>query len=414
MNFPFYIARRYLFSKKSHSAINWISALSVCGVAFATLALVCTMSVFNGFQEMVAGIFTSFDPDLKIVSAKGKVFDTSDPKLAFLRTMPEVETYTESLEEQALLVFDDKQVTATLKGVDDNFRELTQIENVLYGNGYFSLRDSLYDYGIMGIDLAARLGVAVVRNEPLEVYIPIRGAEVDPANPSSSLRREHLLSPGIVFALNQSKYDAHYVLTPISFVRRILGYGAHTASSIELKIKGGTGETKKMHDRLQERLGKDFLVQDRYEQQAEVFRIMKIEKLISYIFLTFILLIASFNVIGSLSMLIIDKQKDITTLRNLGADNRTIRRIFLFEGRLISLFGALIGIVLGLVLCFLQQQYGLISLGSGNEEGIFVVDAYPVSVQAGDILLIFLTVLAVGFLSVWYPIRYLSRKLLKD
>ncbi len=414
MNFPFYIARRYLFSKKSHNAINWISAISVCGVAFATLALVCTLSVFNGFQEMVAGIFTSFDPDLKIVSAKGNTFDTSDPKLAALREMPEVETYTESLEEQALIVFDNKQVAATLKGVDDNFRELTRIEDVLYGNGYFSLRDSLFDYGIMGIDLAARLGIAVIRNEPLEVYVPIRGAEVDPANPSSSLRRERLLSPGIVFALNQSKYDGHYVLTPISFVRRILGYGQHESSAIELKIRGGKGEAEKMHDRLQESLGGDYIVQDRYEQQAEVFRIMKIEKLISYIFLTFILLIASFNVIGSLSMLIIDKQKDIATLRNLGADNRTIRRIFLFEGRLISLFGASIGIGIGLLLCFLQQEYGLIGLGSGKEEGIFVVNAYPVSIQWGDILLIFLTVLAVGFLSVWYPVRYLSRKASKD
>lgn len=413
MNFPFYIARRYLFSRKSHNAINWISALSVCGVAFATMALVCTLSVFNGFQEMVAGIFTSFDPDLKIVSAKGKIFNASAPKIAALRHRPEVETYTESLEEQALLVFDNKQVTATLKGVDDNFKELTQIENALYGNGYFSLRDSLFDYGILGIDLAARLGIAVVRNEPLEVYIPIRGAEVDPANPASALRREHLLSPGIVFALNQSKYDAHYVLTSISFVRRILGY-KHEVSSVELKIKGDDRAVEKAQVQLQKLLGKDYIVQNRYEQQAEVFRIMKIEKLISYIFLTFILLIASFNVIGSLSMLIIDKQKDTATLRNLGADNRTIRRIFLFEGRLISLLGAFIGIALGLFLCFLQQEFGLISLGSGEEEGIFVIDAYPVSVHWGDILLIFVTVLAVGFLSVWYPVRYLSRKLLKD
>lgn len=414
MNFPFYIARRYLFSKKSHSAINLISGLSVCGVAFATMALVCTLSVFNGFQEMIAGIFTSFDPDLKITAADGKTFDASAPELAPLRTMPEVETYTESLEEQALLVFDDKQATATLKGVDDNFRRLAAIDSVLYGNGYFALRDSLFDYAILGIDLAARLGIAVIRNEPLEVYLPVRGAEVDPANPSSALRREMLLSPGIVFALNQSKYDSHYALTSISFVRRILDYGPHTVSAIELKIRGGAAAAGELKPRLQERLGSRYLVLGRYEQQAEVFRIMEIEKLISYIFLTFILLIACFNVIGSLSMLIIDKQKDTQTLRNLGADNRLIRRIFLFEGRLISLIGAVAGIALGLLLCFLQQEFGLVSLGAGGDEGIFVVDAYPVSVEWQDIVLVFFTVLAVGFLSVWYPIRYLSRKLLSD
>ncbi len=413
MNFPFYIARRYLLSRKSHSAINLISALSVCGVAFATLALVCTLSVFNGFQEMVAGLFTSFDPDLKITAARGKAFDPGDPRLQSIRTMPEVEVFSESLEDQALLMFDGRQVTATLKGVDDRFRNLTGIDSILYGNGYFALHDSLYDYGILGVELASKLGIAIIRNEPIEVYVPNRGAPVDLANPTTAFRTERLLSPGIVFAVNQRQYDSQYILTSIDFVRNILGY-EHEVSSIELKIKGGSDAISAAQKHIKERLGDDYIVSNRYEQQAEVFRIMKIEKLISYIFLTFILLIACFNVIGSLSMLIIDKQKDIATLRNLGADNRLIRRIFLFEGRLISLCGALIGLALGVLLCYLQQRFGLIGLGSGEDQGIFVLDAYPVSVHIEDLLLILCTVIAVGFLSVWYPVRYLSRRLLDN
>ena len=217
-----------------------------------------------------------------------------------------------------------------------------------------------------------------------------------------------LFRSGVVFVVNQQLYDGKYILTSLDFIRQLLDYTTEV-SAIELKLKSGANVSS-VQSKIEKMLGDDFVVQDRYQQQADVFRIMEIEKLISYLFLTFILMIACFNVIGSLSMLILDKKDDVVTLRSLGANDKLISRIFLFEGRLISLFGAISGIILGLILCFVQQKFGVISLGGGG--GTFIVDAYPVSVHAWDVVLVFITVLTVGFLSVWYPVRYLSKRLL--
>ena len=392
MNLPFFIARRYLFSKKKHNAINIISGISVCGVALATLALVCTLSVFNGFQDMVAGFFTAFESRVQQV-----------------RALPEIDIWTETLEENAMVQYKDRQAMAVIKGVEDNFEQLTSIDSLLYGTGEFILNDSVVDYGFMGVELVSELGTGIQFVDPLRVYAPKRNVRVNIANPSAAFNQDYLFSPGAVFVVNQQKYDARYILTSLSFARRLFNYDTEV-SAIELKLKPGSN-TNAVQKKMERMLGDRFTVQNRYEQQADVFRIMEIEKLISYLFLTFILTIACFNVIGSLSMLILDKREDAETLRNLGADDRLIARIFLFEGRLISVFGAIAGIALGLLLCFLQQRFGLISLGGGN--GSFVVDAYPVSVHATDIILVFITVITVGFLSVWYPVRYLSKRLLK-
>ena len=387
MNFPFYIAKRYLFSKKSHNAINVISAISVCGVALATLAMVCTLSVFNGFQDVVATFFTAFDPELKITATAGKVFDGQDERILELKKLPEVAVFSESLEENAMVQYKGRQTMAVIKGVEDNFDRLAPIDSILFGRGELLLHDEVADYA------------------------PKRGAKVNMANPATSFNSANLFSSGLVFAVNQQKYDASYILTSLQFARKLFQYDTEV-SSVELKLKSDVniGSVKK---KIQAILGDGFRVQDRYEQQVDTFRIMEIEKLISYLFLTFILMIACFNVIGSLSMLIIDKRADVVTLRNLGANDKLITRIFLLEGRMISFFGAIIGVGLGLALCFIQQEFGLIALGGGSgAAGNFVVDAYPVSVHAWDIVLVFLTVLVVGFLSVWYPVRYLSRRLL--
>lgn len=408
MNLPFYIARRYLFSKKKHNAINIISAVSVCGVALATLALVCTLSVFNGFQDMVAGFFTAFDPELKITVREGKVFDPHESRVAQIHAMPEIEVWTETLEENAMVQYKDRQTMAVIKGVEDNFEQLTAIDSLLYGTGKFVLNDSVVDYGILGVELMSELGTGIQFVDPLQVYAPKRNARVNMANPAASFNSDYLFSPGAVFIVNQQKYDARCILTSLGFARRLFDYDTEV-SAIEIKLKPGSN-IDAVEKKMEEILGERFVVQNRYEQQADVFRIMEIEKFISYLFLTFILAIACFNVIGSLSMLILDKRDDVETLRNLGAGDQLITRIFLFEGRMISVFGASIGIVLGLLLCFLQQKFGLISLGGGN--GSFVVDAYPVSVHLTDVLLVFVTVIAVGFLSVWYPVKYLSRRLL--
>lgn len=409
MNLPFYIARRYLFSKKKHNAINIISGISVCGVALATLALVCTLSVFNGFQDMVAGFFTAFDPELKITIREGKVFEPQGAAFQEVRSLPEIGVWTETLEENAMVQYKDRQAMAIIKGVEDNFEELTSIDSLLYGAGEFILHDSIVDYGVLGVELISELGTGLQFVDPLQVYAPKRNVRVNMANPSASFNRDYLFSPGVVFVVNQQKYDARYILTSLSFARNLFNYDTEV-SAVELKLKPGADVTA-VQRKIIRILGDEFVVLDRYEQQADVFRIMEIEKFISYLFLTFILAIACFNVIGSLSMLILDKREDVETLRNLGADDRLIARIFLFEGRLISLFGALSGIVLGLLLCYVQQRFGIISLGGGN--GSFIVDAYPVSVHVTDVMLIFITVIAVGFLSVWYPVHYLTRRLLK-
>ena len=299
---------------------------------------------------------------------------------------------------------------AVIKGVEDNFNQLTAIDSILYGRGEMVLHDEVVAYAIPGIELVSILGTGVRFLDPLEIYAPKRGSKINVASPASSFNSDYLHSSGLVFAVNQQKYDASYILTSLKFARDLFQYDTEV-SSIELKLKEGAN-INKVQGRIASLLGKDFQVLNRYEQQADTYRIMEVEKLISYLFLTFILLIACFNVIGSLSMLIIDKRADVVTLRNLGANDETIKRIFLLEGCLISFLGALIGVVLGVALCLVQQEFGLISLGSGDSAGAFVVDAYPVNIQLTDVLLVLLTVLVISFFSVQYPVRYLSRRLL--
>lgn len=409
MNVPFYIARRYLFSKKSHNAINLISGVSVCGISLATLALVCTLSVINGFQDMVADLFTVFDPELKITALDGKTFDTSDSRIRLLQQQPEIDVFCVTLEDYALLKYKNQQVMGIVKGVQDNFEQLAAIDSVLYGEGDFILHDEVADYGILGAELMTLLGSGIQPVDPIQAYAPRRGARIQLSNPTASLRSGQLFSPGVIFAVSQQKYDANYVLTSLDFARRLFGYTTE-ASAIELRLKPGVS-IKQARQRMQDLLGPRFQVSDRYEQQADVFRVMKIEKFISYLFLTFILLIASFNLVGSMSMLILDKQADVGTLRSLGASDRLIVRIFLCEGFLISALGAVLGVGTGLLLCFLQQRFGFITLGSAD--GHFIIDAYPVSVHAADVVLIAATVLLVGLMAVWYPVRYFSRRLLR-
>ena len=382
----------------------------MCGVALATLALVCTLSVFNGFQDLVTTMFTAFDPEIKITAANGKVFDAQDERIQLLKELPEIEVFSESLEDNAMVQYKGRQTMVVIKGIEDNFNQLTAIDSILYGRGDWILHDEVVDYAIPGIELVSVLGTGIRFLDPLEVYAPKRGVKINVANPSTSFESSYLHSSGLVFAVNQQKYDASYILTSLSFARELFQYETEV-SSIELKLKDGSN-INKVQKKISQSLGEDFQVLNRYEQQADTYRIMEVEKFISYAFLSFILLIACFNVIGSLSMLIIDKRADVVTLRNLGADDRLISRIFLLEGCMISFMGAIIGVALGLVLCFAQQEFGFLSLGSGSSSGAFVVDAYPVSVHLSDVLLVLITVLVIGFLSVLLPVRYLSRRLL--
>lgn len=409
MNFPFYIARRYLFSKKSTNVINIISGISIVGVAVATMALVVTLSVFNGFHDLVASFFTQFDPQLKIVPVVGKTAPANDPALLRIKQLPSVAVATECLEDQALAVYGNRQQMIRLKGVEDNFDSLTHVREILEGEGDFELHAADMYYGIPGLGVAYQMGLGYTYQQPLKIYAPRREGQLNMANPSDGFVEDELYSPGVVFCMKQSKYDKNYILTSIDFTRQLFDQQGRL-SSLELRLRTGS-DFEQVKRQIQDLAGGRFHVYDRYEQQEDTFRIMKVEKLIAYVFLTFILLIACFNIIGSLSMLIIDKRQDVVSLRNLGATERQISQIFLFEGRMISVIGALIGIAVGLLLCWLQQQYGFVRLGTS--EGSFVVDAYPVSVHPSDVIIVLVTVLVVGFLSVWYPVRYFSKRLLK-
>ncbi len=415
MNFPFYIARRYLFSKKSTNAINVISAISVVGVAVASMALVVTLSVFNGFHDMVASLFTQMDPQLKVTPVKGKTAPADDPILTKIRQLPQVEVATECLEDQALAVYRDHQLMVKIKGVEDNFDSLTHIREILDNgegegqyHGELELHAAEMHYGIPGLGVAYQLGMGYDYDPPLKIYAPKREGQLDMSNPTEGFVEDELYSPGVIFSMKQGKYDKNYILTSIMFTRKLFEQDG-MLSSLELRLKAGS-DFESVKSQMRQLAGDKYYVHDRYEQQEDTFRIMKIEKLIAYIFLTFILMIACFNIIGPLSMLIIDKRNDVVTLRNLGASDQQISRIFLFEGRMISVIGAILGIAVGLLLCWLQQQYGIVRLGSS--EGSFIVNAYPVSVHPWDVVLVFLTVIVVGFLAVWYPVRYFSKRLL--
>ena len=382
----------------------------MCGVAIATAALVCILSVFNGFQDMVAGLFTAFDPELKLVPTEGKYISAADAQLSELRKNQKIAVYTEVVEDNALLMANNRQLMVTIKGVDDNFEDLTDINDILYGDGIFELHADVLDYGVAGIGVLQQLGLPVDFMQPISVYAPRGDERIDLTDPSESFNIEELYSPNVGFMVKQNKYDGRYVVTNIGFARRLFEKeGMITA--VELKLKKGVSVSSMKSD-IYALVGNRFKVMDRYEQQESTFQIMKIEKLISYIFLTFILMVACFNIIGSLSMLIIDKKEDALIMRNIGADNRQIRNVFLLEGRLISLIGAVSGIVIGLALCLIQQYYGVVRFG--NQEGAYIIDAYPVSVRIWDIVLVFITVIVVGFLSVWYPVRTMTQEVVDE
>lgn len=403
MNLPFYIAKRYLFSKKSHNAINVISAVSVCGVALATLALVCTLSVFNGFHDLISSFFTHFDPDLKVEIIKGKVFTPSPATIEAIRATEGVEVVSLTLEDNAMAKYKENQTMVTIKGVDDNFQALTHIEEILHGNPEFKLYDEVVDYGIMGHSLMYILGTGIQPYSPIEIYAPRKGGKVNLANPMANFHRAPLYSPGTVFDVNDSRYATSYIIASIDYARKLFGYTSEI-SAIEVRLADGA-DVSRAKQSLQAIMGDAFTVKDRYEQQEATFKVIEIEKFVTYLFLCFILMVACFNIISSVSMLILDKRDNAATLRSLGATDGMVSRIFIYEGNLIALFGALVGLVLGIILCLLQQQFGFIGLGDGQ----FVVNAYPVRVQFTDVILVLVSVLLVSALSVWLPIRLLNR-----
>lgn len=408
-NFSFYVARRYMFSKKSVGAINVISFISVAGVAVGTMALVIVLSVFNGFHDLVASLFTNFDPQIEVVPVKGKTVNADAPELDRIRHLNFVDVATDVVEDQAIAVYGDRQRMVTVMGVDENFDQLTNISDILYGDGDFTLRVANLYFGVPGIRLAQDLGLGARWTDYLKIYAPVRrGQLTDLDTPTDGFVVDSLLSPGVVYAVNQNKYDRDRIITSIYFARQLFDQDG-MLSSLQLRLKPGTDLAEAKRE-IKAAAGEKFRVLDRFEQQADTFRIMQIEKVLAYVFLTFILIVACFNIISSLSMLIIDKKNDINTLHNLGANDRQIQSIFLYEGRIISAVGALIGIGLGLALCGLQQAFGFVKMGESS--GTFIVNAYPVSVHYWDVLVVFITVILIGWAASWIPARRLRKQIL--
>jgi len=401
LNFPFYIARRYLFAKKTRHAINIISGISVGGVTIGSMALIIILSAFNGLDNLVRSLFSTFDPDLKITVAEGKTFSSEHENIKKLKAHEGILYLSEVIEENALLRYGEKQYIATIKGVGDDFIKMSGIDSMIY-DGEFLLKDQKNSYAIVGQGIASTLSMGLNFITPIQIYVPKRTKNVI-LTPDKAFNRKYIFPSGI-FAIQQD-FDSKYIIVPIDFARELLDYTVEL-SSIELKIDPSYNQDR-IQEELQALLGNEFEVKNRFEQQEFVYKIMQSEKWAIFLILTFILIIASFNIIGALSMLIIEKKKDIETLRNLGANLKLIRKIFLLEGWMISILGAISGLILGSIICTLQQQFGLVKIQGGES---FVIDTYPVSMEIPDFLFVFLTVLLIGFLAAWYPVRYITRK----
>lgn len=406
MNLSFYIAKRYIISKKSHNAINVISFISAFGIMVATAAMVCILSVFNGFTDFAYKSFSKIDPDLTITTIKGKVFDPSTPVFDKIKSLNDIEVISEVLEDNALLKFEERQTPAVVRGVSSNYINLSNIQSII-ADGRFTLKEGDVEFGVIGAGLAMNLGVRANFISPLEIYAPKRNVKVNLANPNTAFDRAYTYPAG-VFLLNQEKYDEQLIFVSLELVRQLFRY-ENEVSSLDIKLRH-PDKASSIKKEIKSILGDNFHVKDRFEQQEESFKMVNIEKWVTFLIMSFVLLIAVFNIIGSLSMLIIDKKEDIKILRNLGAKNGLITRIFAFEGWLISMLGCISGLIIGLIASLSQQYFGIIKLGT--DQGAFLIDAYPVKVEPFDLLIVFITVSLIGFIAVLYPVNNMRRTLL--
>ena len=388
-----------MFAKKQFNAIHIITAISSAAVGVVTAAMVCVLSVMNGFGVMVEQLFSQFDPDLRITAQKGKSFSISEEKRDELLGLPSVDLLSESITETALVYFEDKQMPVQLQGVDAEFDDLTGIERIIT-DGHYEVYDGAFDRAVLGQGLAWKLGIGARFVSGIEVYAPKREGKVNMLRPDANFNRETCFIAG-TFAVNQQKYDDNLMLVDIDLTRRLLDYDSTEVTALQVAVAEGYS-VKQAKKEIVSVLGEGYAVQDRYEQQEDFFRILRVEKLLTTLLLVFILLIATFNGIGSLSMLIIDKQQDIRTLSHLGASEKMIRRVFVLEGWMVNALGAMGGLVVGLMVCLLQEHLGLLKLGNGAE---YVIEAYPVAVQGWDIVMVIVVVLALGAISSWIPAR---------
>jgi len=400
LNLSFYIAKRYLFSKKKRNAINVISLISILGVTVGVAALVVVLSVFNGFDHVIKSLINSFDPDIKITTVQGKTFLPEDAGKTLIADLEGIATVSEVLEENSLVRYDEKQFIATIKGVDENFIDVTGIDTMIR-EGDFILEQQGKPVAVVGHGVAYSLRIGLNFLQPLVFYVPKRTGTYSMINPENAFNRKAVFPSG-VFSIEQN-YDSRYILLPVEVVRELLEY-ENEVSALEIKLEDDA-DIRNLKEKIRGIAGENFKVQDRYEQNEVFYRIMRSEKWATFMILTLILIIASFNIIGSLTMLIIDKKDDITTLKNLGASNGLIRNIFLMEGWMISITGSFLGVFLGTLISLLQQYFEIIKIGGS---GTFVISAYPVDYQFTDIILVWGTILFIGFIAAYIPARKIS------
>lgn len=405
MHLPLHIALRYLRSKKSHSAVNIISIVSVCGVIVATAAIVCVLSVFNGFSKLIHSKLSMLDADIAITATLGKTIADADSVAAVARGVAGVEMALPVVEDNALAMFFNYQMPVTLKGVPDGYDSLTNIRGTII-DGKYLLDDGISQYSVIAIGPALSLNVRPDYLKMVSLYTPRRRGNINLANPATALRSDSVFVSG-VFQIEQNKYDRNTMFVSIEMARRLFDYTTQ-ATAVELRLAPGANEPAVMAA-LNDALGEQYVVKNRLMQQAEAFRMVNIEKWVTFLLLGFILVIATFNVIGALSLLIIEKSDSIDTFRNLGASNKLIIRIFVMEGWVISLLGAVLGIVLGLALCLIQEHFGLIEM-QGNAATL-IITAYPVAVQWTDLLVVLALSLAVGALTSLVTKLIMRRKL---
>lgn len=405
MSLSLKIAVRYLFSKKSHTAINAISWVAVCGVAVSAMAMVCVLSVYNGFNLLITSLYTDIDPQIEITPVLGKTLDTESPAVDSLRLIDGVAAVVPVVSDNALALGQGGQIPVTVKGVPDFYASVSGIGNTLL-DGCLAFEDTLVSYTVLGVGVANAIKVGGGFSSPVELYAPRRMARVNMLNPSSSFNKTEVFCSG-VFSVSQPEYDDKFVFVPIREARWLFDYTTE-ATSIELRLSDGA-DTESVKKQAAALLGDGFSVKDIFEQQAEAFSMMKIEKWITFAILAFVMMIAAFNIVGSVSMLIIDKRPNVKTLYSLGADYPLISRIFLVEGFLVSAAGTVAGVVAGLLLSAVQEHFGLLTMGDS-----FIVEAYPVKVVWSDVAAVTAVVLAIGFAAAWYPVRYLTRRRLKE
>ena len=407
MNFPFYIAKRYLFAKKSHNAINIISLISMGGVAVGTMALIVVLSVFNGFDNLVQSLFNSFNPDLLVTVSEGKTFVPDQSLLVQLKQIDGVTDYAEVLEDKALLKYDERQTIATVKGVDKNFREISGVDSMIR-QGEFILENETDYFTVIGQGIAyflnINLDVRINYRPPITIYVPKRSRSIS-FNPDRAINRRYITPIGI-YSIEQD-FDSKYILVPLEFSRDLFGY-SREVSSLEIKLDNYSGYAE-VQKEVQKLFGDQFVVKNRFQQNQIFYQTMETEKWIIFLILIFILAVASFNVIGSLTMLVLEKKSDIGILAGMGADMSLIRKVFLTEGWLITVIGAFIGLITGLGICWLQIRYKIVGLPNS---GSFVIDSYPVDIQWNDVMIIMIAVLLIGYFAAWYPIRYVTRRFL--